>query len=88
MNRIPCANCAHFSQQYKYVAGKKKEVWYGHCKVRSVYPPKEWDKAEPFDLDVKRAPPGTTRSQLLVVERAGTRTECTSAIELVPEKTP
>lgn len=81
MNTIPCKNCVHFDQQHKYQAGRKVEVWYGHCKRRSIYPAKEWDAAQPFDLDVVRAEPGTTRSQLLVVDKTGTRPECTSVVE-------
>ena len=84
MNTIPCKQCVHFDQQYKYQAGRKVEVWYGHCKKRSLYPVREWDPAQPFDVDVKRVAQGTDRSQILVVDKAGTRPECTSVVKVIP----
>lgn len=81
MNTIPCAKCAHFEQQHKYVGGKKTEVWYGWCKRRSEYPAREWDPARPFDVDVKRLTPDTTVSKPLIVDKAGTRSECSDVTE-------
>lgn len=81
MNTIPCKQCIHFEQQFKYVGGKRVDVWYGWCRKRSVYPAKEWDPGRPFDVDVKRVAEGVNRSQPFIVNRTGTQADCTDVVK-------
>jgi len=80
MNTIPCKQCAHFEQQFKYVGGRRVDVWYGWCRKRSVYPAKEWDAGRPFDVDVKRVAEGAHRSKPFIVSRTGTQADCTEVM--------
>ena len=77
MNNVPCIKCAHYEQQYKYLGGRRVDVWYGWCRKRSVYPEREWDAGRPFDVDVKRVTAGAVRSEPFIVAKDSTQPHCT-----------
>jgi hypothetical protein len=81
MNTIPCKKCVHFDQQHKYQGGKRVEVWFGWCRKRSVYPAREWDRAQPFDVDVKRVAQGGGRSSPFIVDKNSTQGDCVHVVE-------
>ena len=80
MNSIPCVQCVHYDQQYKYHGGKKKPVAYGWCKRKSEYPAQEWDGAV-FDVDVKRVAASAHVSKPVIVFGNEVQTACLDVMQ-------
>lgn len=75
---FPCKDCVHFDQQAKIVQGERKPKWFGHCKVKSVYPA-EAEEGQLIPLGVKKASPGELAA-MVIVRPEEVRRDCADGV--------
>jgi hypothetical protein len=80
MNKLPCNKCQHFDQQYRKEGAYRRELWYGHCTLASVYPAKERD-GQVFPEGAKRVESETELAQPKIVRGLTVLQGCASAMK-------